>query len=137
MSDARRPPHVTSLTRPFWDAASRHELVRPVCDVCGRNFFTPQVACPSCHSEQWRYQPSAGRGEVHSYTVVHRAPSEGFETPYVVADVDVDEGWHLMTNIVNCDVTEVHIGQRVEVAWHEVTPDVVLPTFAPIPEEST
>jgi uncharacterized protein len=137
VSEARRPPHVTALTRPFWEAATRRELVRPVCDACGGSFFSPQVACPTCHSENWRYQPSTGRGVVHSYTVVHRAPSPGFDPPYVVADVDVEEGWHLMTNIVGCDVGDVHIGQRVAVSWLEIAPDVVLPTFAPIPEEST
>lgn len=134
MTGSRAPHNVSALTQPFWEAASRRELVRPVCDECGNNFFTPQVACPACHSERWRYRTSSGRGTVHSFTVVHRAPTGDFDPPYVVADVDVEEGWNLMTNIVGCAAGGVRIGQRVAVAFQDVGDDAVLPVFAPDPE---
>lgn len=132
--DARTPPHVSELTRPFWEAARRHQLVRPHCGTCDLSFFSPQVACPSCHREDWTWEPSSGRGRVHSHTVVHRAPRAGFDVPYVVADVDVEEGWNLMTNIVGCDPDAVHIGMPVRVAW-QVVPAAVLPVFSPEPQE--
>jgi uncharacterized protein len=128
--DARLPPNVSSLTRPFWEATARRELVRPVCLNCGISFFTPQVACPGCLDENWEYQLSSGTGTVYSFTIVHRAPREGFETPYVVADVDLDEGWNLLTNVVGCRPEDVHIGQRVSVAWLDAD-GAVLPVFAP------
>jgi uncharacterized protein len=130
VNDARTPPNVSPLTRPFWEAARRRELVCPVCLDCGQNFFTPQIACPHCLSENWEYQPSKGLGAIHSFTVVHRAPREGFDPPYVVADVDLDEGWHMLTNIVDCDPDDVRIGQRVRVTWFD-TSDAVLPVFTP------
>ncbi len=119
------------MTAPFWEAAARHQLVRPVCGACGRSFFVPQYLCPNCGSEDWDYQPSDGRGIVASYTVVHRAPDPRFETPYVVAVVDlVDEGWSMMTNIVGTPGEEVTIGMPVEVSWIEFEGDT-LPAFAP------
>ena len=90
---ARPRPRPTELTAEFWRAARRHELVRPRCDACGTSFFTPQIACPACLSERWRYERSSGRGTVYSATVVHRAPLPGLETPYQVAIVDLEEGW--------------------------------------------
>jgi uncharacterized OB-fold protein len=128
------PPDAESLpggetTAPFWAATARHELTRPVCDSCGRSFFIPQYLCTHCGSEDWKYQGSDGLGTVASYTVVHRAPDPRFETPYVVALVDLEnEGWSLMTNIVGVDGEEVEIGMPVEVSWTRFE-DRVLPAF--------
>ena len=56
-------------------------------------------------------------GAVVSHTTIHRPPDPRFEAPYVVADVEVDEGWRMFTWIVGCDPSEVSIGQRVEVCF--------------------
>ena len=130
MPDVVRPTP-SPLTRPFWEAASRHELVRPWCHSCQQSFFTPQVVCPTCGSEQWSYEPSVGTGRVASYTVVHRPPSPAFEAPYVLADVDVDDGWHLLSNIEGCPPDAVTIGMRVRVAWRDLGEGATLPVFRP------
>ncbi len=101
------------------------------------NFFTPQVACPRCHREDWSYEESAGRGFVSSFTVVHRPPTEGHDPPYVVAVIDLDEDWYMMSNVVGCAPDTVHIGQRVAVTWHVLDSGVVLPVFAPDEQEAT
>jgi len=106
-------PVSDELTSPFWAAAQDEILVRPVCGDCGRNFFSPQIACPRCLSENWAYQPSAGRGTVYSVTVVHKAPSPEFEVPYVLAVVELDEGWSMLANLVD----EAPIGAPVELTW--------------------
>src|SRR5438105_14741017 len=84
------------LTAPFWAAAAGRVLVRPVCADCGRNFFSPQIACPACLSENWSYLPSSGRGTVYSATVVHKAPSPDFDVPYRLAVVELEEGWSML-----------------------------------------
>jgi uncharacterized OB-fold protein len=101
------------LTSPFWAAAQNGILVRPVCGDCGRNFFSPQIACPGCLSENWTYKPSSGRGTVYSATVVHKAPSPEFEVPYVLAVVELEEGWSMVANLLD----EAPIGTPVEVTW--------------------
>ena len=67
-------------------------------------------------------------------TVVHRAPSPAFEAmvPYAVALVALDDGPHLMSNIVNCAAAEVSIGQRVQVTFLEMADGTALPVFEPI-----
>lgn len=130
-------PHQTSeMTRPFWEAAAQRVLVRPVCNVCGTNFFTPQIACTKCHSESWAYQQSSGQGAIASFTVVHRAPTSDHEPPYVVAVVDLDEGWFMMSNIVACSIENVHTGQRVQVDFELSGTGVVLPVFRPVQEDA-
>lgn len=105
------------LTASFWEAAEQHRLVRPYCARCDRSFFTPQLVCPSCQRADWAWRNSDGQGNVYSHTTVHRAPVEGFEPPYVLAIVDLLEGWSMLTTIVDCSSEEVAIGDAVEVRW--------------------
>lgn len=119
------------LTGEFWAAVNRGELVRPVCNDCGQSFFVPQFACPYCQSTNWDYQPSSGRGRVYSHTTVHRPPTPAFTAPYVMADVDVEEGWHLLTWIVDCEPDHVEIGMPVRVRFVNGPDGHLLPAFAP------
>lgn len=120
-----------ALTGEFWAGVDRGELLRPVCRRCERSFFTPQVVCPLCGSGQWSYEPSAGLGVVYSFTVVHRPPEPAFEAPYVLAVVDVTEGWGLLTWIVGCPTDEVRIGMEVQVRFTAGPDGALLPAFAP------
>lgn len=117
----------TALTADFWAAAARRELVRPVCRDCGRSFFTPQVACPACLSEDWVYRPSSGRGTVYSATVVHKAPSPGFTVPFGLGVVDLEEGWSMLATLVGDRLPQ--IGSAVEVTWVE-RDGCIQPAFA-------
>jgi uncharacterized OB-fold protein len=125
---ARPLPAPSELTAGFWEAARRRTLVRPVCGRCGRSFFSPQIACPDCLSEDWSYEPSSGRGVVYSATIVHRAPYPGFEAPYELAMIDLDEGWTMLANIVATDGAPTPIGTPVAVDWLEAG-DILLPVF--------
>lgn len=131
LDDGRAAPVPTDLTRGFWEAARGGVLVRPHCTECGASFFTPQLACPQCLSERWVWEPSTGRGSVYSFTVCHRAPTPGFDVPYVLAIVDLEEGWSMLSNIEGCAASAVRIGMEVEVDWKPVA-DIVLPVFKPL-----
>lgn len=134
MEPQRPLPEPNEVTAPFWDAAARHELIHPHCQECERAFFPPHLACPHCRATRWSWVTSAGRGTLYSFTVVHRAPQPGFEVPYVIGVVDLDEGFDLMTNIVGVAPEAVRIGARVTVDWLDVSSadggaGMVLPVF--------
>ena len=76
----------------------------------------------------------SGAGTLYSYTIVNRAPSPAFapEVPYVVAIVELDEGPHLMSNLVNCAPEAAAIGMKVKVAFREIGENSVLPVFEPV-----
>jgi uncharacterized OB-fold protein len=128
MTGARTDRELTGL---FWAAVDRSELVRPVCADCGRSFFTPQVVCPHCQASGWTYQKSLGIGRVYSHTTVHRPPDPSFEPPYVIADVDVVEGWRMLTWIVNCEPDSVQIDMPVQVCFVPGADGELLPAFEP------
>ncbi|MGB3412403.1 MAG: OB-fold domain-containing protein [Microthrixaceae bacterium] len=130
------------LSDEFWAAAERGELVRPVCDSCGRSFFTPRVVCPYCRSAEWQYRPSTGLGTVHSHTTVYRGPDLTWTTPYVLAVVDMDEGWNLLTTLLvdppSEDIPGALIDMRVQVSFIPAHPPETrqLPAFAPVPNSA-
>ena len=130
------PAETSAITRPFWQAASEKFLVRPVCDDCGNSLFIPQIACTKCHSQAWTYQESSGLGTISAFTVVHRAPTSEHQPPYIVAVIDLDEGWHMMSNIVGSPPESVHMGQVVKVDFQSRTDGVVLPVFRLDPEQA-
>ena len=134
MSAAPRPlPIPDAQTAPYWEAAREHRLVLPRCGDCGRFHFYPRALCPHCASASLSWAPASGRGSVYSYTVVHRAPSPAFagELPYVVALIELEEGPHLMSNVVNCAPDAVRIGMRVKAVFRDFEDGTVLPVFAP------
>jgi len=79
--------------------------------------------------------PSAGLGIIYSFTVVYRAPLDGFEVPYVLAVVDLEDGFNMMTNIVGIDPEDVSIGMSVAVQWRDLG-EISLPVFSPISREA-
>ena len=122
----------SSLTAGFWDAAREGTLVRPVCGECGKNFFSPQIACPRCLSLQWTYEPSSGRGTVYSATVVHRAPYPGVTAPYRLAIIDLEEGWSMLATVDGDPRRPLAIGTPVQVGWRRGVDDKVIPVFTAV-----
>lgn len=130
---AKPLPAADPATREYWEAARRGELRLPRCVDCGRFHFYPRTLCPHCGGVNLEWQPGSGYGEVYSLTIVQRAPSPAFENdvPYVVAVIALDEGPHLMSNVVNISPQLVRIGQRVRIGFRSVGEGEALPVFEP------
>jgi uncharacterized OB-fold protein len=122
MTDERRPlpPLGDPDTRAFWEATRQGRLVYQVCDRCGRIVFHPRLHCPHCGSLELKTRESAGRGTVYSYTVIrqHGHPFFGTRLPYVVALIDVDEGFRMLSEVV-AEPDAVRVGQRVRLDWED------------------
>lgn len=134
MADVSRPvPVPDSDTEPYWEGAKRKELLIQRCKSCGKRWFPPSAACPACSAFDHEWASVSGKGEVVTYTVVHRPPGPAFagRTPYVLAVIELAEGPRMLTNVVECDPSEVSIGMPVEVTFEEIAPDAVLPQFRP------
>lgn len=117
--DLKPVPHANADSRAFWDACNRRELTYQRCGACGHVQFYPRALCTACQSKGLEWQVSAGRGTVYTFTVNHRAPTPAFkvEAPYVIALVDLDEGFRMMLNVVNCPPEEVAIGMPVQITF--------------------
>jgi hypothetical protein len=126
----RKPiPAVTADTREFWDACGRGELMYQVCRSCARVQFYPRRHCAACQAVELEWRRSAGLGAVYSHTTVYRAPTPAFkaDVPYVIALVDLDEGFRMMVNILGCEPSAVAIGSRMRIVFRPAEGGVALP----------
>src|SRR3974390_979732 len=126
-------PEVTPLHAPFWESVRSHELRLQRCADCGRYRFIPMELCPSCHSAAASWSAVSGRGTVYTYTVVHRAPTPAYqaEAPYVIAQVELEEGPRITSTLVGTAPEAGAVGMPVEVVFEDVDPDLTLYRFRP------
>ena len=119
-------PEPNPETKRFWEAAAQGQLLLKKCGDCGEVHYYPRALCPFCGSDRTDWQPASGRGTVYSWSVMRRA-----ETPYAIAYVTLDEGVTMMTNIVDCDLDDIRIGQPVRVVFKPTAGGPPLPVFTP------
>jgi uncharacterized OB-fold protein len=136
---AKPLPQVGPDMVPFFEAARRHELTVQQCAGCKTLRFPARGICSRCLSRESVWVPVSGRGTVFSFAVMHQAVHPGFaaEVPYAVVVVELEEGPRLLSNLVDCALAGVRIGLPVEVVYDDVTPEVTLPKFRPVPRPSS
>lgn len=117
----------------FWEACRRGELRLQRCAACAAWRHHPRPACPRCGSLAYEWAPAAGRGAVHTFTIVHRPTLPAFEArlPYNVIVVALEEGVLMVSNLVEADAAELRIGLPVEVVFETVSETIALPKFRP------
>lgn len=133
MPEPRRAlPQPTPETRHFWEGTRAGELRLQRCDACGHVYFPPRPFCPKCASRAVSVVRASGRATLYSY-VIHHRPVPGFEPPYAIAVVTLDEGPRMMTNIVDCPQTPeaLQLDMPLEVVFTKVTDEISLPLFRP------
>jgi uncharacterized OB-fold protein len=121
-------------TKPFWEAAKRHELVIPRCKTCDQLFFYPRSECPRCLSNDIEWMKVSGRGHLHTYTVVYQPANAAFrdDTPYIYAVVQLNEGPRMVSNVVQCEIEAVRVDMPLEAVFDDVTPEWTLVKFKPV-----
>jgi len=105
----------------YWKSAKEGKLVLRRCNACGETHFMPRYLCPVCWSEDLEWIEAAGKGTIHSFTIIRRASSPAFAalTPYVVALIDLKEGPRMMSNIIGDGALNVKIGDSVTLRFED------------------
>jgi len=104
------------LSAPFWEAATRKQLLLQHCLTCSSYQLYPRPFCVKCMSTSLEWAPSSGRAVVYTKTVVHVPVIPQLIPPYSAAVVELEEGPRLTTNLTETDIA---IGERVKLAWRE------------------
>lgn len=130
---AKPLPRVTPELAPFFTAAKARKLVVQRCSGCGQLRFPPRELCSHCWSREAEWVPVSGRGEVFSFYWMHQIYHPGFaaEVPYAVVIVALEEGPHVLSNMVDCSRDQLHVGLPVEVTFEDASDEVTLPKFRP------
>ena len=124
-------PRATPETQPFWDGTAAGELRLQRCRQCDQHYFPPRPFCPTCLSDDVSWETVSGRGALHTYVINHRPPP-GWEGPYAIAVVQLDEGPRMMSNIVGIENTpeSLQLDMALEVTF-EQRGDMAVPVFQP------
>lgn len=120
-------PKVTAVSRPFWEACNRDQLLLQRCQAaeCRRYVFYPRVCCPFCARSALTWEVASGRGRIVTFTAVHRPHHEGFyaEAPYYYIAVQLEEGPIIYSRLHGSDPGEIDLmGHEVQVAFHDHVP---------------
>ena len=97
------------------------------CKQCQEYTVPPQKVCSGCHSEDMDVVELSRNGEIRSFTVIY-TPAEGFEPPYIVGSVELEEGPWVTANIIDFDpeqaTMENLMGKKGRIDYKEVPADM-------------
>ncbi|TPG49938.1 Zn-ribbon domain-containing OB-fold protein [Roseomonas nepalensis] len=109
----------------FWQAAREGKLLLGRNLETGRLHYPPRPVCPFDDVGEVEYVPSSGRGTIYTFSVMRA------KTPYAIAYVELEEGPRVMTNIVDCDLEALRIGQAVRLVFVDSEGGQPVPMFTP------
>jgi len=119
-------PEIDPETQAYWDAAGKGKFTIGKCRGCGEHHWYPRALCPFC-GEETELVESAGRGEVYSFS-----RNVAAKPAYVLAYVRLEEGPHMMTNIVNVPLDRVAIGMKVSLTFRKSLGGFNVAMFEPV-----
>ncbi|MCC8980943.1 Zn-ribbon domain-containing OB-fold protein [Bradyrhizobium acaciae] len=128
----RKPlPAPDADTAAFWRGLQQGRLLLQHCRRCRHVQYYQQATCRQCGSEELDHQPASGRGKVHSFSVVHRAPGPAFkaDVPYAVLLVELAEGPRMISTLTGSSPEDVTFDMDVELTFESVSEDITLPRF--------
>jgi len=127
-------PVPSAETQAFWDAAKRGQLLIARCLDCKRVHYYPRPHCVYCWSEKVEQQPASGLGTLYTYSTVfmNDLPPFNERVPYVAAQVDLEEGVRVTTNMVDCSPKDLRIGMAVRLRFETIADGVAIPVFVPV-----
>lgn len=116
----------------FLEHCSRGELAYQVSRRTGTAFFYPRVIEPGTGHTDLEWRISAGTGTVYASTTVRPRGAQ----PHNVSIIELDEGFRLMSTVVDVDPEAVRIGMRVRVRMADLDgAGAPVPTFVGFDDE--
>lgn len=137
MTPEPRIPSPEGLNADFYAHAHDGRLHLQRCAACGRFRHPPRYLCANCGSPDYRWQPSAGRGRLYSWTTTHMPFDRGWagELPYVTAVIELEEGVRLIGALDGVRPDELEPGRLLEACLEPMSDEFVFLTFRPPPPD--
>jgi len=91
------------------------------CMDCGELLLPPSAVCTSCGGSNMEVNSFSKKGKIKTFSVIRVGPV-GYNTPYVVALVELQDGPWVVGNLISFDPTkasmdliekEVSVGSRI------------------------
>ena len=111
----------TTRLRLSAEDGSKGVLLGTRCIDCGVHSFGPAVMCLQCASPTLEETTLSTHGTLYSYTLVH-VPPAGWPgpVPYILGQVELPEGPHVMAEIVDASFDELSVGMSMTLTLRTV-----------------
>ena len=121
MSQPHRISASPSKLRLLDHAGTRGALLGSRCLQCGSHTFGTVPSCQACYSTDVESVELGEEGTLYSYTLV-RTPPPGWqgEVPYLLGQVELPQGPHVVSQVVDCPPEHVRIGMKMLLHLDEV-----------------
>jgi len=116
---------MSDIVRTWRHIQQRYNLIGSKCTNCDGVYFPPRIICPKCRRKGIIENIQLkGKGKIHSFSIVE-TPTDDFKTisPYAVAIIELEEGAKLTSQLVECDLDEIKIGDPVEMVFRKIRED--------------
>lgn len=122
----------------FWEYIAEGQFRMQQCSSCQRFRYPASFICSHCSSVEFKWEPISGKGEVFTYTIMHKVYHPAFKdkVPYNISVIKLDENVHFLSN-VECNSKEISIGMRVKAVLRDIDEKHKLPQFVPAEENYT
>jgi len=109
----------------FKHGLTEGKLLSVRCLDCGGYILPPNGVCIFCGSSKLKVEAISDKGKIKTFTVIRVAPA-GFESPYIVAMVELNDGPWIVGNVVGIDPEMANmdlIEKEVSVGYKLVSKD--------------
>ena len=127
-------PVPDEISAPFFNGAREGKLMLQHCTACGAWSFPVRERCPHCFAAKLEWRQASGRGTLYTFTIMHQVMNPGFASavPYNVAQIDLEEGVRMTSNIVvGIPNDALRVGMKLEAVFDDVGDNVRIPKFRP------
>ena len=108
----------------FRQGLSEGKLLGLKCHACGTYNLPPNGVCTSCGSSDVEVNSFAKKGTIRTFIVIRVAP-EGFDPPFIVAMVELEDGPWLVGNVIGVEPENADmelIGKDVAIGYKSLPP---------------
>jgi len=120
-------PIEDEVSAPFWAATRERTLLVQFCPACTRFQHYPRAICTQCGGTALEWKEASGNATIDSWTLVTRAPSEGFEVPYYIIRARLEENVIMLSRFVG--ESEPECDMSVALGWQPLSDGRHLPVF--------
>ena len=92
ISIPRPLPEADETSSPFFEGAMGGRLMLMRCTDCATWRLPSRQHCDQCLSPNFTWEQASGRGTVRTFGIMHQRYHPGFQNPYNVTIVELEEG---------------------------------------------
>ena len=115
----------------WWNAVDEGKVLIQRCKSCQTLRHPPRPMCGECQSMEWDSIESNLDGELMSYTALRHPKIPGYPKDPICAVIKLGEGTNIVSNVVGCEYSDLHIGMKVKGKVEQVDEKTILPQFYP------